>query len=55
MPGFSIATAFSPSNNVGIVILANADEKGWWNQLILMKALDVVLGTSNTHMAELLG
>ena len=42
-------TAFSPKHNIGVVVLSNADEKGWWNQLVLMKALDIVLGAHGVN------
>ena len=44
IPGFSILTAFSPSHNIGVSVLCNADEKAMAARAVLKRTLDIVLG-----------
>ena len=53
VPGFSTLVAFSPSSNVGLVVLSNADEKADWNYMIARRILDDVVGTQ-TSVLDLL-
>ncbi|KAI0669583.1 beta-lactamase/transpeptidase-like protein [Trametes maxima] len=50
LPGFSTLTAFSPSSNLGIVILINADEQGEHAWAILRRAFDDVLGRTSSRI-----
>ena len=43
IPGFSTIAVFSPSSNLGVVILTNADEKAEQNFVIAKRAFDEVL------------
>ncbi|KAI0774853.1 beta-lactamase/transpeptidase-like protein [Trametes elegans] len=44
IPGFSLLVAFLPGDNLGIVILANMDEKQDENMSILFRVIDEALG-----------
>ena len=44
IPGFSTRVAFLPDDGLGIVVLANADEKAAANEAILYRIVEDVLG-----------
>ncbi|OJT12303.1 hypothetical protein TRAPUB_11170 [Trametes pubescens] len=44
IPGFTTFTTFSPSSNLGLVVLINADEQAAHARAILKRAFDDVLG-----------
>ena len=44
IPGFSTRVAFLPDDGLGIVVLANADEKAAANEAILFRIVEDVLG-----------
>ncbi|KAI0708815.1 beta-lactamase/transpeptidase-like protein [Cerioporus squamosus] len=46
IPGHSILTAFAPQNNLGAIILANADEKATYLQLILQRTFNDILSAN---------
>ncbi|KAI0645138.1 beta-lactamase/transpeptidase-like protein [Trametes meyenii] len=50
LPGFSTLTAFSPSSNLGIVVLINADEQGEHAWAILRRAFDDVLDRTSSKV-----
>ena len=44
IPGFSTRVAFLPNDGLGIVVLANADEKAAANEAIVYRVVEDVLG-----------
>ncbi|KAH9925622.1 beta-lactamase/transpeptidase-like protein [Epithele typhae] len=50
IPGFSLLTAFSPDNNIGVTVLCNADEKALAARMILKRTFDDVLGLPPTKL-----
>ncbi|KAI0655705.1 beta-lactamase/transpeptidase-like protein [Cubamyces menziesii] len=53
IPGFSTIAVFSPSNNLGIVVLINADEKAEYILAIVKHAFDDVLNLSHSGVGVL--
>ncbi|KAI0350602.1 beta-lactamase/transpeptidase-like protein [Trametes cingulata] len=53
IPGFSLLVAFLQEDNLGVVILANMDEKANETMSILFRVVDEALGLPRTHEAEL--
>ena len=53
IPGHSILTAFTPRDNLGVSILANADEKAPYLQAILKRTIDDILGVNVSVPLEL--
>lgn len=43
IPGFSTKVAFLPTDKLGIVLLANADEKAAANEVIMYRIIEDVL------------
>ncbi|EIW63119.1 beta-lactamase/transpeptidase-like protein [Trametes versicolor FP-101664 SS1] len=48
IPGFTTFTTFSPSSNLGVIILINADEQATPARAILKRAFDDVLGRASS-------
>ena len=53
IPGFSTIAVFSPSNNLGIVVLINADEKAEYILAIVKHAFDDVFNLSHSGVGVL--
>ena len=54
IPGYSILTAFTPRDNLGVSILANADEKTPYLQAILKRTIDDILSVNVSVPLELI-
>lgn len=49
LPGISTLVAFLPDDGLGVVALANADEKASVNQEILLRIVEDVMGLPRTR------
>ncbi|KAI0363941.1 beta-lactamase/transpeptidase-like protein [Pilatotrama ljubarskyi] len=52
IPGFSTLVAFSPSSNLGVVVLANADEKAGHTLEIMKRAFDEALDLPSSSISQ---
>ncbi|TFK90155.1 beta-lactamase/transpeptidase-like protein [Polyporus arcularius HHB13444] len=52
IPGHSILTGFVPEHDIGVVILANADEKATYLQAIVLRVLNDVLGAVSVPLVS---